>query len=78
MTRIPYADCEGPLTVEVKISHAADVFLVDQNNFRKYQTGQGFKYYGGNYTKSPVKISVQDSGRWYLIVKGSNYQYRFS
>lgn len=77
MTRIPYAESNGRLTVEVKLSHAADVSLVDQNNFRKYQAGQSYKRYGGYYTKSPVRISIQDSGRWYLIVNGSNYQYRF-
>jgi hypothetical protein len=78
MTNIPYADTNDSLTVEVQLQYASDVFLVDSTNYRKYTSGQSFKYYGGNYTRSPVVISVNGAGRWYLIVRGSGqYQYRF-
>lgn len=75
--KIPYADSHGRLSVEVHLRHAADVFLVDSVNYRKYQSGERFKYYGGHYTQTPVHISVSGSGRWYLIVRGSEYKYRF-
>jgi len=75
--KIPYAQSKGTLTAEVKLSHAADVFLVNESNFRKYQSGQSFEYYGDHYKKTPVRITVSGIGRWYLIVNGSNYQYRF-
>ncbi len=79
MSQIPYADSTGFLSVEVKLERAADVFLVDSNNFQKYNSGKEFKYYGGHYTHTPVQISVSGSGRWYLIVRGAGrYQYRFS
>ncbi|MED2983881.1 DUF1883 domain-containing protein [Bacillus thuringiensis] len=78
MTRIPYADSNGSLSVEVHLRHAADVFLVDSNNYRRYTSGQRFEYFGGHYTRTPVTISVQGSGRWYLIVRGGGqYNYRF-
>lgn len=78
MAKIPYADSTGSLSVEVKLEHAADVFLVDSANFQKYKSGQGFKYHGGHYATTPVTISVSGTGRWYLIVNGSGkYQYRF-
>lgn len=78
MAKIPYADTDGPLSVQVRLKHAADVFLVDSINFRKYKSGQRFKYFGGHYTRSPVTISVNGAGRWYLIVQGGGrYQYRF-
>lgn len=78
MSRVPYADSTGVLTAEVELNYASDVFLVDSNNFRKYQSGQSFTYYGGHYTNSPVRITVNGSGRWYLIVRGSGqYRYRF-
>ena len=35
--KIPYAYSSGKLSVEVKLDHAADVFLVDESNFKKYQ-----------------------------------------
>lgn len=77
MAQIPYADSNGHLTVEVDLKHAADVFLVDSINFRRYQSGQRFEYFGGHYTRTPLTISVQGSGRWYLVVNGSDYRYRF-
>jgi len=76
--QIPYADCNGHLSVEVQLKNAADVFLVDSTNYQRYNSGQEFKYFGGHYTKTPVTISVQGTGRWYLIVRdGGEYQYRF-
>lgn len=78
MVQIPYADSQGHLTVEVELSYAADVFLVDSVNFQRYKSGSRFTYYGGHYTTSPVRISVQGTGRWYLIVRGGGqYRYQF-
>lgn len=78
MSKIPYAVSNGELSVEVHLSHASDVFLVDSTNFRYYQSGRNFKYFGGHYTETPVNITVEGNGRWYLIVNGSRqYKYRF-
>lgn len=78
MAKIPFADSPGILSVEVKLSYAADVYLVDIVNYKNYQNGEKFKYYGGHYTKSPVTITVSGAGRWFLIVDGSSqYSYRF-
>lgn len=78
MAKIPYAESTGSLSVEVHLKNASDVFLVDSSNYQKYISGQSFKYYGGHYTKTPVHIHVSGTGRWYLIVRGSeHYQYRF-
>lgn len=77
MTSIPYADSTGSLSVRVELNHAADVFLVDSTNYRRYQSGQRFTYFGGHYTQTPVNISVQGVGRWYLIVRGGG-QYRYT
>lgn len=75
--KIPYADSTGSLSVTVKLRHAADVFLVDTNNYNKFKAHRNFKYFGGHYNRSPVKITVSGRGRWYLIVIGSDYEYRF-
>lgn len=78
MANIPYADTDSTLTVKVELQHAADVFLVDNLNFQHYKNGRRFKYYGGHYTRSPVSISVEGAGRWYLIVRGGGrYRYQF-
>lgn len=78
MAQIPYHDSNGHLTVRVDLKHAADVFLVDSTNYQLYSSGRDFKYFGGNYTKTPVIISVQGSGRWYLIVNNNGEQYQYS
>lgn len=79
MTKVPYADTDDSLSVEVNLEHAADVFLVDSSNYRHYKKGRKFKYFGGHYTRTPVHISVQGAGRWYLIVQGGGqYKYRFN
>lgn len=78
MNKIPFADSNGSLSVEVHLQHAADVFLVDSLNYQNYKAGRRFKYFGGNYTRTPINISVNGTGRWYLIVRGGGqYQYRF-
>lgn len=78
MDRIPYVDTDSTLTVRVELQHAADVFLIDSINYQHYKSGRCFKYFGGHQTKSPVTISVQGAGRWYLIVNGNTrYNYQF-
>lgn len=75
--KIPYADTNGRLTAEVHLNNQANVFLVDDHNYRKMNSGQSFNYYGGFYKRTPVSISINKPGRWYLIVEGSDYKYRF-
>lgn len=75
--KIPYADANGRLSVEVHLKNQANVYLVDNYNLEKRNSGQRFTYYGGFYTRTPVTISVDKPGRWYLIVEGSDYRYRF-
>lgn len=78
MAQIPYADTNGSLSVEVQLQHAADVYLVDSINYQHMNAGRRYTYYGGHYTRTPVHISVQGAGRWYLIVRGGGqYKYRF-
>ncbi|MFK4973685.1 DUF1883 domain-containing protein [Lactococcus garvieae] len=80
--KIPYYDNPGgPLTVTVKLRHQSNVFLVDEQNYRRYRSGNKFTYFGGNYRNTPVRITVNGQGRWYLIVdngSGEPYQYGWS
>lgn len=75
---VPFAECNGQLTVEVKLKSPSDVFLVDEANLKKYKSGQRFTYFGGHYNKTLVRITVSGHKRFYLIVRGSKqYKYRF-
>lgn len=75
--KIPYEYSDSSLTVKVELKNAADVFLVDQVNYNNYKAGRKFTYYGGHYTRNPVTITVNKTGRFYLIVRGSDYRYSF-
>ena len=78
MAQIPYVDSPGHVTAEVQLNHASNVFLVDRINLDRYTSGRDFEYYGGYYDHSPVRISVNYSGRLYLIVdNGEQFRYRF-
>lgn len=57
--------------VQVDLSHASDVFLVDQTNYNSYSRGSQFKYYGGHYKSTPVQISIPRSATWYVVVNGA-------
>ena len=54
--------------VEVTLTRAANVELVDQSNFQKFRKGQSHSYYGGLAKRSPSRIGVPRSGRWYVVV----------
>ncbi|WP_035065180.1 DUF1883 domain-containing protein [Carnobacterium maltaromaticum] len=77
MVQIPYCDSTGKLSVRVELKNTANVFLVDSNNYRKMKAGSKFSYHGGNYSQTPVNITVSGTGRYYLIVNGSAYSYKF-
>lgn len=78
---IPYYDNpSGQLSVRVELQHTADVYLLDQSNFNAKQAGRDFRYFGGNYSQTPVNITVTVAGRWYLIVdngSGESYKYQW-
>lgn len=78
MTQIPYAHSNGHLTVKVDLKHAAEVYLVDQHNFSRYQSGLDYAGYGGYYTETPVVLNAEGAGRWYLIVNNDGEYYNYS
>ncbi|MDE2818213.1 MAG: DUF1883 domain-containing protein [Chloroflexota bacterium] len=63
----------GGEIAEVSITSAANVRLLDSNNFLKYRSGQRHKYTGGHYTQSPVQFEIPRPGRWYVVVDLGGY-----
>lgn len=59
--------------VEVTLDKQANVRLLDENNYLKYQRQEQHKYYGGLATKSPVRLSPPYSGHWHLIIDLGGY-----
>lgn len=54
--------------VEVTLDHAANVQLLDPSNFQHYKQGKPFRYYGGYYKETPVRIAAPHAGRWHVVV----------
>ena len=59
--------------VEVQLSAAANVRLMDSTNYSNYKNGRKHSYYGGYVTRSPYRITVPSAGHWYLTIDLGGY-----
>jgi hypothetical protein len=48
--------------------NAANVLVMDDTNFQRFQQGSQYTYYGGYYTRSPAVIKPPQAGRWIVVV----------
>ena len=62
--------------VEVTLSSAANVRLMDSSNFQNYRNGRRHRYYGGSAKRSPVRLKIPNSGHWYVAVDLGGYSGR--
>jgi len=70
MNFLHYAVATGPsevVRVDLKGS-AANVLVMDDPNFQSFKLGQGYRYYGGHFTRSPAIIRPPSGGRWNVVV----------
>ncbi len=63
----------GGEIAEVSITNAANVRLLDSDNFLKYRSGRRHKYIGGHYKHSPVQFEIPRAGHWYVVVDLGGY-----
>ncbi|EMF8324476.1 TPA: DUF1883 domain-containing protein [Serratia marcescens] len=59
---------ESGSVVSVQCSHQINVLLLDDSNYSAYKSGRSARYYGGFYTRFPVRISVPHSGYWNVVL----------
>ena len=64
---------DGGEVAEVTISCAANVRLLNSDNFQKYRSGQRHKYTGGHSKNSPVRFQIPRAGHWYVVVDLGGY-----
>ena len=68
---------KGGEVVEITLKgNAANVKLMNSSNFSSYKSGRRHTYYGGHVTRSPHRISVPNSGNWYVTVDLGGYSGR--
>ncbi len=60
--------CRRGDVVEVTLTRAANVRLLDSTNYNKYRRGQQHRYSGGLAKTSPVRLPVPRSGHWHVAV----------
>jgi len=63
----------GGEIVEVTITNAANVRLLDSDNFLKYRSGRPHRYTGGHAKISPVRFQIPRAGHWYVVVDLGGY-----
>lgn len=59
--------------VEVQLTAAANVRLMDSSNYNSYKNGKSHRYYGGYVKRSPHKIIVPNSAHWYVTIDLGGY-----
>lgn len=59
--------------VEIKLSVAANVKLLDSTNYHYYKNGKKHRYYGGYVKSSPYKIVIPSTGHWYITIDLGGY-----
>ena len=58
---------------EVTPDKQANVRLLDEANFLRYQRGERYKYYGGRAAKSPVRLTPPQPGLWHVVIDIGGY-----
>lgn len=59
----------GGEIIEVSLSgNAANVRLMDNQNFNNYKNGRSHRYFGGLVKRSPVRLTIPRSGHWHVTV----------
>ena len=55
--------------VEVTLAgNAANVMLLDTENFHNYQQAKRYEFYGDYVQTSPYRLETPAPGRWHLVV----------
>ena len=67
-----YDLCSGDV-VEVTLDKQANVLLLDQGDFARYQRGEAHTYYGGLAKQSPLRVSAPRAGHWHLVIDLGGY-----
>jgi hypothetical protein len=65
--------CDKGQVVEVTLASAANVILLDYTNLHKYKNSMKYDYYGGHATLSPYRITIPQTGTWYVVIDLGGY-----
>ena len=63
----------GGEIAEVTLNARANVRLMNASNFSTFKRGGRASFYGGQATRSPVRIPVPTAGHWYVVIDLGGY-----
>ena len=68
-----FGNLEKGQIIEVKLSKAANVRLMNNINYNNFKKGRRHNYYGGYVTRSPYRLKIPNFGHWYLTIDLGGY-----
>jgi hypothetical protein len=70
--RFAYKDLgEQPAGTKVQVrleGSAANVLLLDSDNYSRYRAARPFRYTGGIHHRSPATLTIPRDGWWHLVI----------
>jgi hypothetical protein len=54
--------------VVIHLDRAANVRLMETPDFRRFREGKDHHYYGGVARRSPLRLAVPRTGRWFVTI----------
>ena len=54
--------------VEITLTKGANVRLMTSSEFSNYRNGKNHRFIGGLAKRSPVRLQINSSGHWYVVV----------
>ena len=54
--------------VEIQLSSATNVRLMDKVNLDYMKNNREYNYYGGYVSSSPYRIAIPESRHWYVLI----------
>lgn len=58
----------GGAVIEITLSAIANVRLMNSTNFERFTETLKHQFLGGVAKKSPIRLSIPESGHWHLVV----------
>ncbi|MCL1862502.1 MAG: DUF1883 domain-containing protein [Defluviitaleaceae bacterium] len=59
---------KGKVVEVVLQGNTANVYLMDQDNFGRYNKGMSFIALGGLMTFSPIRLQTTENGHWHVVI----------
>jgi hypothetical protein len=60
-------------TVEVTLGYAANVLILNAENYAFYKENKPHRFIGGYIERSPYKVVLTEAGHWFLIIDSGSF-----